>query len=57
MQCCRLNHAHPARERILALGTEVVHVILERQLEHEVLEDAVFRGGGGNGVAKQGERS
>lgn len=45
------NHLHPPAEGIIALSAEEVDVVLELQLEHEVLVDAVLLGWRGHGVA------
>lgn len=45
------NHLHPPAEGIIALSAKEVDVVLELQLEHEVLVDAVLLGGRGHCVA------
>lgn len=50
-----LDHLHPSFKRVLALGSEEVHVGLELQFEHVLFVDAVGLIGSAHCVAEQRE--
>lgn len=54
---CALEHIHPPVVRVLALGPEEIHVVLEGQLKHKLLLQRVLETGRTHTVAQQRQTS